>query len=161
MEDNKIRTTDELMMWIHDLQKQAARYELSINNKRKVLAREKLNRAVSAGIVDKPEQCAQCGKQGKVQGHHADYGRPLDVVWLCIPCHGKEHGSTRRASTASTAHTRRATIAASSASAAEMRPHAPQSRDAATMDLDAMKRRTAHHEHESTSTPARQHERTI
>ena len=111
MEDNKIRTTDELMMWIHDLQKQAARYELSINNKRKVLAREKLNRAVSAGIVDKPEQCAQCGKQGKVQGHHADYGRPLDVVWLCIPCHGKEHGSTRRAS-----------IAASSASAAEMRP---------------------------------------
>lgn len=35
--------------------------------------------------------CAVCGSTD-VHAHHDDYGRPLDVVWLC-PLH---HGVTRR-----------------------------------------------------------------
>ena len=34
--------------------------------------------------------CAVCGSQA-VEGHHTDYSKPLDVVWLCARHHGQEH----------------------------------------------------------------------
>lgn len=33
--------------------------------------------------------CIICGK--KAQGHHPDYSRPLDVVWLCPKHHQETH----------------------------------------------------------------------
>lgn len=33
--------------------------------------------------------CQRCGAS-KVQAHHKDYSRPLDVEWLCFRCH-REH----------------------------------------------------------------------
>lgn len=44
--------------------------------------RRKRNRLV-------PQPCP-CGET-KVQAHHTDYTKPLDVVWLCRPCHDREH----------------------------------------------------------------------
>ena len=38
-------------------------------------------------IVRQP--CWVCGD--KAQAHHPDYGRPLDVVWLCPPHHAEVH----------------------------------------------------------------------
>ena len=38
-----------------------------------------------------PKPCERCGHDEGVHGHHEDYERPLDVVWLCKPCHGKRH----------------------------------------------------------------------
>lgn len=54
-------------------------------------ARQRLNVAVRAGLVVRPTACARCGAERRVAGHHYDYSRPLDVEWLCYPCHGKEH----------------------------------------------------------------------
>lgn len=34
--------------------------------------------------------CEECGAE-EAQMHHEDYGRPLDVRWLCVPCHGRAH----------------------------------------------------------------------
>lgn len=34
--------------------------------------------------------CVVCGSE-KVEGHHADYDRPLDVVWLCNRHHREAH----------------------------------------------------------------------
>lgn len=45
--------------------------------------------AIQAGRVVKLP-CACCGAP-EVEGHHPDYSRPLDVIWLCRPHHIKLH----------------------------------------------------------------------
>ena len=42
-----------------------------------------------------PEPCARCGATDVVM-HHEDYGRPLDVTWLCRPCHHALHRSVKQ-----------------------------------------------------------------
>lgn len=32
----------------------------------------------------------RCGIK-EVQAHHPDYSKPLEVIWLCVGCHGLEH----------------------------------------------------------------------
>lgn len=34
--------------------------------------------------------CVRCGTE-KTEAHHEDYDKPLDVVWLCSPCHKQRH----------------------------------------------------------------------
>ena len=41
-----------------------------------------------------PMPCFVCGN-GNTEGHHPDYSRPLDVVWLCIPHHKEVHRMTK------------------------------------------------------------------
>jgi len=35
--------------------------------------------------------CVECGEAEMVVGHHHDYSKPLDVIWMCRTCHGVEH----------------------------------------------------------------------
>ena len=37
-----------------------------------------------------PKPCEACGKN-ETQGHHEDYSKPLDVVWLCVRHHQDRH----------------------------------------------------------------------
>jgi hypothetical protein len=40
------------------------------------------------------EPCKICGDE-KVQAHHHDYSKPLDIEWLCFRCHRNErHGQS-------------------------------------------------------------------
>jgi hypothetical protein len=39
--------------------------------------------------------CMVCGTQDRVQAHHEDYSRPLDVVWLCPTHHKARHREMR------------------------------------------------------------------
>lgn len=55
-------------------------------------ARRLVGRALRAGRLERLP-CEKCGSV-KSQAHHEDYSRPLDVRWLCFPCHRAEHGQT-------------------------------------------------------------------
>lgn len=59
-------------------------------NKEKKRANTIVARAIAAGKLIRPDHCTGCGfPSDKVEAHHADYSRPLDVEWLCPGCHGK------------------------------------------------------------------------
>lgn len=58
-------------------------------NRQKYIARSLLSAALVSGkLVARP--CETCGET-KVDGHHADYGKPLEVIWLCRRHHIEEH----------------------------------------------------------------------
>jgi len=59
-------------------------------------ARIELNKAVKRGDVVRPAACAECGQTGRIEGHHDDYDKPLDVRWLCRDCHEAHHVAERR-----------------------------------------------------------------
>ena len=61
-------------------------------------AQANLRKAIDRGEVERPEGCQQCGRSSRfrdgrsgVQGHHTDYSKPLDVMWLCNRCHHEWH----------------------------------------------------------------------
>lgn len=53
--------------------------------------RRKLQTAVKTGKIIKPLICDTCKENKVLQGHHEDYSKPLDVMWLCSKCHAKRH----------------------------------------------------------------------
>lgn len=54
---------------------------------KKVIARTMLYAAVKSGKVLKPNRCSKCKSNRNIQGHHTDYLKPLEVIWLCKICH--------------------------------------------------------------------------
>jgi ribosomal protein S27AE len=60
-------------------------------NPERYKANTALTNAVRLGYIIKPEICSRCGDGGIIDGHHADYSKPLEVEWLCRACHTLEH----------------------------------------------------------------------
>lgn len=74
-------------------------------NKRSALWRQKnklkraahiiLGNAKKYGKIISPNECSKCRASCVPDAHHEDYNKPLDVVWLCKPCHGARHAEIR------------------------------------------------------------------
>ena len=47
--------------------------------------------AMRTGRLVRPAACETCGKEKKVVAHHDDYAYPLEVRFLCLPCHRQHH----------------------------------------------------------------------
>lgn len=58
----------------------------------KYKATRAVNNAIAQGKMARPTNCTKCMKECKPEGHHEDYRKPLEVIWLCRECHNKEHG---------------------------------------------------------------------
>ena len=51
-------------------------------------AGERVRRAIKAGRLVRPDRCERCSSTGvRIEAAHRDYSQPLDVLWLCVPCH--------------------------------------------------------------------------
>lgn len=47
--------------------------------------------AVSHGDLTVAERCGFCMRIDKLEAHHPDYSKPLEVIWLCRSCHASTH----------------------------------------------------------------------
>lgn len=61
-------------------------------------AQNVLELAIKRGQIVRPGRCEKCGSvdsfrdgRSAIQGHHTDYNKPLDVMWLCQKCHHEWH----------------------------------------------------------------------
>lgn len=78
--------------------KQARRDRYSKNPKRgdspddpfKEAARRVVSSRLRSGELSRLP-CQRCGASEHIEAHHEDYGKPLDVTWLCRSCHGLRH----------------------------------------------------------------------
>lgn len=82
--DIRARRAEQMRRYTRDEDKQARHH-----------ARWILRRAVASGRVLR-QPCERCSAS-KAEGHHPDYAKPLEVVWLCSSCHRKEHPNRTRA----------------------------------------------------------------
>jgi hypothetical protein len=58
-------------------------------DKRRGAAHSAVARAIRNGTLFR-QPCVRC-YEIKSFAHHEDYDRPLDVMWLCQPCHKQQH----------------------------------------------------------------------
>lgn len=54
-------------------------------------ARAKVKYALKTNKLVKPTNCKSCNLVRALDGHHPDYSKPLEVVWLCRQCHADTH----------------------------------------------------------------------
>ena len=59
----------------------------------KYKARTAVGNAVRDGRLIKPNVCSMCDSPGRIEGHHEDYSKLLDVIWVCPSCHSEFHPS--------------------------------------------------------------------
>jgi hypothetical protein len=74
------------------IRKYMEKYRKSPDHVRKIAARRILFKAVENGVVEKPTLCEKLvGCTGRLEAHHEDYSRPLEVHWLCRSHHEQLH----------------------------------------------------------------------
>jgi hypothetical protein len=71
--------------------KQKHEKEYREKNREKDRAQKKLRDHVKRGNIVRPTKCSVCNFEGKIEGHHADYTKPLQVIWVCRKCHMMFH----------------------------------------------------------------------
>ena len=47
--------------------------------------------AIRDGKLFPAASCSACNSTEKIEGHHDDYTKPIDVRWLCEKCHKEWH----------------------------------------------------------------------
>lgn len=76
----------------------ATRLAVCEKNPSKYNAHKAVEAAVNAGALVRPSRCFGCGcddTEHRIEAHHHDYSKPLDVIWLCTPCHRRMDAQRR------------------------------------------------------------------
>lgn len=77
------------------------RTRLATNRRRptKQNAQKCVEAALKSGALTNPGVCYGCGcgsSEHRIEAHHHDYTKPLEVVWLCTPCHRRMDAQRRK-----------------------------------------------------------------
>ncbi len=65
-------------------------YKITEKELLKKKARAASRRAIANGIITK-EPCAVCGGHLRLEAHHNDHSKPLEIVWFCKKHHVNHH----------------------------------------------------------------------
>ena len=66
----------------------------NLSSRKQIEAHNAVGCALRAGRLVKGP-CIECGTTIRVEGHHEDYDKPLDVIWMCRKCHQRMHSQKR------------------------------------------------------------------
>jgi hypothetical protein len=78
----------------------AAHIRASRNYHARYLDKKRAHHALSNAIRDgklTKGPCEVCGTTERIEGHHDDYSKPLEVRWLCFKHHKEHHRKLREA----------------------------------------------------------------
>lgn len=68
----------------------------NINNPDKVRVYSAVFIKTRQGEIAKPDTCSLCEATNvRIEGHHFDYSKPLELTWLCYGCHRMIHSKER------------------------------------------------------------------
>jgi hypothetical protein len=73
----------------------ASKKKYNLNHPERYRAHKLVDAAIKLGRVSKTN-CELCGVE-KVEAHHEDYSKPLEIRWLCHKHHMKRHAEIRAA----------------------------------------------------------------
>lgn len=93
------KTLEHSLKWKREnREKQNANHKkYAQNNRLKINARSVHQYYINKGDIIRPDICTQCGRKRKyIHGHHYDYSKPLEVIWLCHNCHVNLHAAERK-----------------------------------------------------------------
>lgn len=88
----KVLENDRKHRKTESYKKTVEKSRLKYPEKRK--AQYTLSNALRTGKIKRPNFCSVCNKSCKPQGHHYDYSKPLNVIWMCKKCHSDLHWSS-------------------------------------------------------------------
>ena len=64
------------------------------NHPDRMEAMAQVQEAVRRGLLRRASKCLFCDRRTRTQGHHEDYSKPYEVLWVCASCHKKIHLGT-------------------------------------------------------------------
>lgn len=67
-------------------------------NPSKARAYKVVEAALACGEISNPGVCYGCGcssDEHRIEAHHHDYSKPLEIIWLCTPCHRRMDAQRR------------------------------------------------------------------
>lgn len=72
--------------------KRAPDHQEAIKNWRAINPKAtKCHNLIATKTKVRPVFCENCNYWGKLNAHHEDYEKPLEVIWLCYSCHKLKH----------------------------------------------------------------------
>lgn len=55
------------------------------------IAHRAIRFALEKKEISRPSNCSACDATGKIEAHHDDYSKPMQIRWLCKGCHETWH----------------------------------------------------------------------
>lgn len=102
-EEQKKRRAEYYQIWKNTESAKKYYEQHSKYHRDKYAKQKKASRCVTNAIRDgklvRGTECVFCLSPDNIEGHHANYEKPLEVMWLCRKCHRSLHKSLKERET--------------------------------------------------------------